>query len=49
MADIPEVILSLVAEATTECNDGYAKKFYRDKLIAIRDYLNKVLEGKKED
>ena len=39
-----EEIREAVAEMNSEHNDGYKKKFYRDWLTEIADYLAKVLK-----
>ncbi len=43
MKSIPLELIYLAAEATSEHNDGWTMKAARDKLVAIRDYINKVL------
>lgn len=43
---IPIDIIYLAAEALSDHNDGWAKKGARDKLIAIRDFIDKALGGK---
>ena len=45
MKDIPEEVVNWAVQATSEHNDGWTKEGYRKKLVALRDYINKVLEG----
>jgi len=47
--DIPIDIVMLVAEALSDYNDGWTQKGAKDKLIAIRDFIdNAVGRDKKE-
>jgi len=39
-------IINLVAEALSDHNDGWTKQGARDKLVAIRDFIDKALGGK---
>ncbi len=45
--DIPIEIINLIAEALSPHNDGWTQKGARDRLIAIRDFIDKALGGKK--
>ena len=42
---IPAEIINLAAEATSNHNDGWTKKAAKEKLLAIRDYINRVLKA----
>lgn len=48
MKNVPLQIINLAAEATSNHNDGWTKKGARDKLAAIRDYINRVLKAKEK-
>lgn len=39
-------ITNLIAEMLSQHNDGFTQKYYRDKLIEIRDNINRTLEVK---
>lgn len=43
MSNIPVEVIELVAEATSEYNDGWTKKAYRQRLLEIRGYINGAL------
>ena len=43
MENIPKEIVNLVLEATSDYNDGMTKKWARDKLITIKNYIAQVL------
>ena len=47
MKNIPLEIINLAAEATSNHNDGWTKKGAREKLVAIRDYIDRVLKSSK--
>ncbi len=36
-------ITAMIAEATSEANDGIAREYYRAQLLAIRDRINRAL------
>jgi len=40
---IPDIIISWGVEATSGHNDGWIMGHYRDKLLAVRDYINNLL------
>ncbi len=42
---IPTGIINLAAEATSNHTDGWTTKAAREKLLAIRDYINRVLKA----
>jgi len=42
---VPMVIINLALEATSNHNDGWTKKAAREKLLTIRDYIDKVLKS----
>ena len=42
--NIPREIINLAIEVISPQNDGWTKKGARDRLIEIRDYINKVLD-----
>ena len=43
---IPEIIISWGIEATSGYNDGWMMKHYRDKLVAVRDYIDNLLQDR---
>jgi len=43
MKNIPMEIINLAVEATSNHNDGWTRKAAKDKLAAIRDYINSIL------
>ena len=43
---IPIEIIMLTAEALSPHNDGWTQKGARDKLLAIRDYIDKAVGNK---
>lgn len=45
---IPIDIVMLVAEALSDYNDGWTQKGAKDKLIAIRDYIDNAVGGDKK-
>ncbi len=40
---IPLNIINMVAEFTSEHNDGWTRESYKEQLLAIRDYIDGVL------
>jgi hypothetical protein len=41
--DIPIQIIHLAAEATSNHNDGWTRQQARERLVGIRDYINRIL------
>ena len=41
--NIPKEIVDLALEAQSEYNDGWAKKYYTNRLIEIREFIDRVL------
>lgn len=43
--NIPEEIVKYAVEAKSGHNDGFVKKYFKERLIEIRDYINRILDG----
>lgn len=46
MSDIILEVRKMIAEAESDHNDGYTKKYYIDKLIVLSEILNKYISRK---
>lgn len=47
-ADVIEIIDMIVMEMNDDRNDGWVKNHYRNRLLNIRDYINRELEIQNE-